>query len=128
MREITPLARCEFVQLLDVQTTDQALRWALRNTRRSRKRELHVLLLLVEAVAELLTPERPLTLNEKDTISAEELLIGRLVVAHANEDWLTVDALSHHWAELADRERLMVLALLVGDLIGHRLIDSDSLH
>lgn len=121
MMEATPLARVEFESLLDIRTTTQALRWALRNGKRARKREQHVLLLLVEEVADLTPRERLVGLTTDPDADDAFVLAGRLVVAWAERE--PVSPLVDEWVAFEVRDRVRVLALLLGDLIGSRLDD-----
>ncbi|WP_454113352.1 hypothetical protein [Microbacterium maritypicum] len=120
--DITPLARLEFTQLLDVKTQDQAIRWVLRNSARSRKREQHVMLLVVDAAADTVRDGSTFYRLEYAPEATEaSVLCGRLVTAAANGDQSTVEALVQVWAQMEQDARREVLVELVGTLIGSRL-------
>ncbi|MFJ2541882.1 hypothetical protein [Microbacterium sp. NPDC087589] len=120
--DITPLVRQEFMQLMDVTTVDQALRWVLRNSWRARKREQHVMLMVVDAAADTLRDGSEFyRLEYHPEASQASVLRGRMVTAAANRDQLTVDALVQVWAQWDRSLRRDVLVELVGTLIGGRL-------
>ena len=120
--DIAPLARLEFTQLLDVQTQDQAIRWALRNSRRARRREQHVMHLVVDAAADKVRDGSTFYRLEYAPDAAEtSVLCGRLVTAAANGDEATVAALVQVWAQLDETPRRETLVELIGMLIGGRI-------
>lgn len=119
MRSITPLARIEFEALLDVQTDVQALKWAVKNSRKARKRECHIVLLMVDAASDRLPLGNPENPTEAERHAA------RMIRAGAADDNETLDTLVQDWADLPDTGRAEVLVALLASLIGHRLVSAE---